>query len=626
MGQGRSAGRWGRMASLLTTTVVVAACGGTGAGSDIPRLSGPYLGQTPPGERPEIFAPGIVSTGMYTRDIAMTPDGSEIYFGVLLGRFTTIVETHLEGGRWTRPEVAPFARDAQFFNLEPHIAPDGQRFFFLSTRVPPDRTPEPDEIRAWKNQDIWVMDREGERWGEPYNLGPPVNTELSEFFPSTTRDGTLYFTRSSVDGRESLIYRARRMGEGYAEPEVLGPEVNAGPMQYNAFIDPDERYLILCAPGRADSRGGTDYYVVFRDQEDRWSEPVNLGDEVNTAADAEFSPYVSPDGRYFFFMSTRRRPDASLPDSLSMDFLRRFRTEPEGGNPAIYWMDASFIEELRPAEAGEGGDEDGVIAFYSDRDGDPEIYVMAADGTGQRRVTRHPGWDVGPSLSPDRRHIAFLSSRDDVGGEPPEFAWEIYVVNVDGTDLQRLTRTPGGEDHVAWSPDGSRISYNVDSDGDGFQEIWVMGADGSGARRISQGDYNDQWASWSPDGMRLVYASDREGGLDLWMMDADGGAQTRLTRDPRPEIFPEWGPADDLVAYMVLENGPTLWTVELDGANARQRSEGRGEDPAWAPDGSALLFQDWKDRRMEIFRLDLATGAILNLSDNPANDLWPSWR
>jgi hypothetical protein len=313
-----------------------------------PLRTGAYLGEAPPGDTPELFAPGIVSTGMYTRDIAMTPDGSEIYFGVLLGRFTTILETHRANGRWTKPEVAPFARDSRFFNLEPAIAPDGQRFFFLSTRLPAGRVPATADIRAWANQDIWVMDRVGGGWGEPYNLGPPVNTNGAEFFPSVTRDGTLYFTRGTEDGRESYVYRSRLVNGRYQEPEKLGAEVNSTPSQFNAFIAPDESYLIVCTGGREDSRGGTDYYVVFRSEDDAWSEPVNLGDAVNTAGDGEYSPYVSPDGKYFFFMSTRPRSEGEIPDTLTRDFLLRYRTEPGSGNAAIYWMDAAFIERLRP--------------------------------------------------------------------------------------------------------------------------------------------------------------------------------------------------------------------------------------------------------------------------------------
>jgi hypothetical protein len=69
---------------------------------------------------------------------------------------------------------------------------------------------------------------------------------------------------------------------------------------------------------------------------------------VNTPGDGEFSPYVSPDGRYFFFMSTRQFPRDELPDTLTWDYLRQFRQMPETGNAGIYWMDAGFIQALRP--------------------------------------------------------------------------------------------------------------------------------------------------------------------------------------------------------------------------------------------------------------------------------------
>ena len=324
--------------------------------TDILPLSGPYLGQTPPGDRPELFAPGVVSTGMYTRDIAMTPDGTEIYFGVLVGPFATIMETSLRGGRWRRPEVAPFARDARFINLEPAISPDGSRFFFLSNRVPGADSLSPQDLEASANQDIWVMDRLHDRWGDPYNLGPPVNTDDSEFFPSITNDGTLYFTRSPASGGGSFIYRSRLRDGRYQEPEKLGPEVNSTVSQYNAFVAPDESYIILCTGGRSDTRGGTDYYIVFRKDDDTWSEPVNLGDSVNSAGNAEFSPYVSRDGRFFFFMTARARPDSLIPHTLTRDFLMRYRVEPGSGNPAIYWMDASFLEGLREAASVLNGD------------------------------------------------------------------------------------------------------------------------------------------------------------------------------------------------------------------------------------------------------------------------------
>ena len=335
-----------RAASVVTLLPLLAQAG---CASPEAGPTGDYVGQTLPGDTAEIFAPGLVTTGVYTRDVAMTPDGSEFYFGVLLGPVAAIVETHRgPDGVWTEPEVAPFSTDSRFFNLEPAIAPDGSRFMFLSTRVE-GREPAPDEVRTWSNQDIWVMDREGEGWGTPYNLGAPVNSEDAEFFPSLTRDGTLYFTRGIGDGEESYIYRSRMEGGRYQEPERLGPEVNSTASQFNAFIAPDERYLIVSTGGREDSLGGTDYYVVFRSADDRWSEPVNLGARVNSPGDGEFSPYVSPDGRFLFFMSTRTGARDRIPDTLTWKYIREYRMMPEIGNAGIYWVDASFIEELRPA-------------------------------------------------------------------------------------------------------------------------------------------------------------------------------------------------------------------------------------------------------------------------------------
>jgi Tol biopolymer transport system component len=311
-------------------------------------LTGAYLGQTPPGVTPEVFAPGIVTTGMYTRDLGMTPDGSEIYFGVFQPGMTAIIQIRRgSDGVWGDPEVAPFSTDSRFFHIEPTISPDGTRFMFLSTRVE-GREPEEGEIRSWSNQDIWVMDREGDHWSEPYNLGAPVNSADAEFFPSMTLDGTLYFTRALEGSEESHIYRSAWVEGAYQEPELLGPEVNSTPNQYNAFIAPDESYLILCTGDRDDTRGEADYYVVFRSEDDRWSDPVNLGDVVNTPGGQEISPFVSPDGRYFFFMSARALERERIPETLTWDYLSSYRMLPEIGNPGIYWMDASFIEELRP--------------------------------------------------------------------------------------------------------------------------------------------------------------------------------------------------------------------------------------------------------------------------------------
>jgi hypothetical protein len=141
------------------------------------------------------------------------------------------------------------------------------------------------------------------------------------------------------------------MVEGvYQEPELLPREVNSGVTRYNAFVDPDERFLILGIAGRDDTLGGTDYYIVFRDSEDHWSGPVNLGEVVNTEGTYEYSPFVSPDGKAFFFMTARPDWNRLAPGGeFEVSALRAMGGEPNNGSWDIYWMSASFLEGLRSA-------------------------------------------------------------------------------------------------------------------------------------------------------------------------------------------------------------------------------------------------------------------------------------
>jgi hypothetical protein len=348
------------MASTLTLTLVAlffVGCGQSApepapgadpaaAGADEPpeALTGAYLGQPLPGEQPQLFAGGIVSTGMSERDLTMTPDGTEIYFSAQVGReatFSAIVVTRQVDGKWTLPEVAPFS--GQYFDLEPAVSPDGGRFFFVSNR------PREGSNQPVADEDIWVMEREGAGWSAPHNLGPPVNTDNPEFFPSVTLDGTLYYTAKGDDGKEA-IYRARPLGGGFSEPERLGPEVNSGKARFNAFVAPDESFLILPIFGREDSIGAVDYYVVFRSEDDRWSEPINLGDKINTPTGAEWSASLSPDGKALFFMSSRSViVNRRAPRRMSYDEVRKLHDLSMNGNPDIWWVDAAAVRALRPS-------------------------------------------------------------------------------------------------------------------------------------------------------------------------------------------------------------------------------------------------------------------------------------
>ena len=309
---------------------------------DFPLLKGPYLGQVPPGIVPVVFAPGIVSTGLYTRDIAMSKDGKEIYFCISDAATTSIFVTQLINDRWTEPVIAPFSGKG-FFDFEPHISPDGNKFFFLSGRPPKSKEPK----AGWFYQKIWMMNKVDNGWSEPQMVEEPVSSENNEFFPSVTSDGVLYFSRSTKNGNP-MIYRSVFKNGSYEQPEVLPFPIPESGMLFNAFISPKEDYIIACALGIDSTNIDQDYYISFRSADGKWGKLTKLGPEINTPGDNANSAFVSRDGKYLFFNSSRKDP--SQPQAKSGTSLRSIinsKSHPGNGSSAIYWVTAKFIEELR---------------------------------------------------------------------------------------------------------------------------------------------------------------------------------------------------------------------------------------------------------------------------------------
>ncbi len=315
--------------------------------ADFPVLKGPYLGQKPPGMTPEIFAPEIISTGLYERDIAITPDGTEFYYGLMFSNYVTIMESKLENGQWTEPQIASFASDMKYFYFEPCISPDGKKFLFLSTR--PDEGQEPKQ--GWVYQNIWAVDRQEDgSWGEPYGIGSPINTEGGEYFPSVTNDGTLYFTHQPKGERKSYIYRSRLINGKYTESEKLPDVINSEGNLYNAFIAHDESYLIVPIAGHKDALtpGAAEYFIFFRDENDNWSEAINMGEEINVPGTNAISPYVTRDGKYFFFGSHKRKEITDIAKSdITLSIIKNYDRMPLNGRSDIYWVDAKIIDQLR---------------------------------------------------------------------------------------------------------------------------------------------------------------------------------------------------------------------------------------------------------------------------------------
>jgi hypothetical protein len=306
---------------------------------EFPKLTGPYLGQKLPGTSPEMFAPGIISTGMGEACATFSSDGKECFFMVMVNGHEAIVHTEIANGYWTAPEVAPFS--GKYYDGFPSLQPDGSRLFFHSNR--------PIENGAGFN--IWFVEKTDQGWSEAKAIGAPVNGKHPALCPSVSRTGTIYFTRT-FDSGEELIYRSKCINGSYLEPEKMPENINTRKMQFHPAISPDESCLVLPLAGRDDAiTAGDNYYVSFRDDNDNWSELINMGKEINGKRVWGISSF-SPDGKFFFLSA---RPSFMDVNVTVFDKVMNYRDlqEMTVKNPAydradIYWVDAKIIDELKP--------------------------------------------------------------------------------------------------------------------------------------------------------------------------------------------------------------------------------------------------------------------------------------
>jgi len=178
----------------------------------------------------------------------------------------------------------------------------------------------------------------------------------------------------------------------------------------------------------------------------------------------------------------------------------------------------------------------------------PDIYVINVDGSGLTRLTDDPANEARPDWSPDGRKIAFNSNRDAAPGNPAD----IYVMNADGSgEPVRLTAAPGADIGPDWSPNGQRITFESNRDGD--REIYVMNADGTDQVQLTSNDVIDAFPSWSPDGREIVFHRqlyqfppplDPPNGSELFAVQADGSGERQLTFHARDSFsaFASWAP------------------------------------------------------------------------------------
>ena len=272
---------------------------------NFPKLTGPYLGQKPPGNTPEVFALGIISTNNSPEaGSTFTPDLKEFYFvrGKDFQNKPAIMVCRETEDGWTIPEMAPFS--GVYFDFEPNVTPDGTKMFFMRF----DRSN--DSIQ----RGLWIMERVGDGWGEP-------RFHASGMYATATNNGTIYYTSSDED--EGIVI-SRLVKSRYLEPEVVGGGVNTPYPGAHPCISPDESFIVFDSR-RPDGKSKSDLYVCFRNGDGTWGDAFSLGSKLNEGS--KNCAALSPDGKYLFYT---------------------FFKSDSGSD--IYWVNAKIIEELRPKE------------------------------------------------------------------------------------------------------------------------------------------------------------------------------------------------------------------------------------------------------------------------------------
>jgi len=290
----------------------------------------------------------------------------------------------------------------------------------------------------------------------------------------------------------------------------------------------------------------------------------------------------------------------------------------------------------------------GDIAFVSDQGG-KRIRFINTDGSGLSSMAEIPGFDGDLAWSPDGTRLAFRIERVEGGVAPsttsgggggqgrgqsstpeanqPSKNRDIYVMNIDGTGLTRLTDHPGEDIEPAWSPDGELIAFT--SRRDGNSEIYVMNADGKQQTRLTNEPADDFHPEWSNDGTRIAFASLRDGNREIYVMNADGTVPARLTNHESNDFQPAWSPDGTRIAFTSERDGnDEIYTISTDGSSLNRLTRDQADDfnPNWSPDSSLIAFASERDGNREVYRMNAdGTGQARVTDDVDADDSQPIW-
>lgn len=257
----------------------------------------------------QAFAPGTISTpGLNEGRLAFTPDRQTIYWHVneIPGPpgsdalYTIMTATRTASG-WSQPDVASFSGIGNFADSDPVVSLDGQSLVFSSNR--------PGTAGAYPLNDLWIVHRTADGWGEPVNLGSNVNSPGNELYASLDAAGNLYFASDRDRGQWDIYRSARRADGSYAPAQSIGPGVDHSHLwEFNPQISPDGRSLLYATVGRQDGLGDVDIYLSRIERNGKLGNPVNVGSCVNSAG-TEFHPTMLWERNELYFVRVNETAD-----------------------------------------------------------------------------------------------------------------------------------------------------------------------------------------------------------------------------------------------------------------------------------------------------------------------------
>jgi eukaryotic-like serine/threonine-protein kinase len=247
----------------------------------------------------------------------------------------------------------------------------------------------------------------------------------------------------------------------------------------------------------------------------------------------------------------------------------------------------------------------GQVAFASTRteSGLPQIYLINVDGTGLQMITKMDSGACQPSWSPDGSQLVFTSpcpARGEVNDNLYNNS-SLYLINADGTGLKTLTTAPGSAHDPAWAPDGKRIAFT--SLRDGRKEIYTLDLDTGAVTRLtnSTGDVENSQPSWSPSGNRIVYTAKRFGAYQVWAMSDTGQENVQLAHSGQQlwDYLPVWFPDDQTVIFdeknIATATLPVLMSIRYDERDTKDPTKLELprpiEDVEFSPDGLWMVFE-----------------------------------